>query len=242
MNPSNPACATPGLWIMNSDGTDRRRLNGDGRPVWSHDGHQFLIITFTEPREVTLIDDRPDRKSGFLRVPDRRFFSPPSWAGEGIVVAVTGEDAGDAVVVIDVSSPGASVTETLWKRGQGMDIKPLSPVYSPETNTRVFAGEQEGKGMALYAIQRGKPRPPRRLETEGFDNLLQSLSISPGVRFVAFSSDRPDQRKRCILRQSEGLRSGSGTGSWFGIRLSIRPRQRLNVYRVDSNKPTAIKP
>jgi Tol biopolymer transport system component len=71
----------------------------------------------------------------------------------------------------------------------------ISPVYSPETNTCVFVGEQEGKGLALYSIQRDKPGPPRRLEAEGFDNLLQSLTFSPGGRFVAFSSERPDRRK-----------------------------------------------
>ena len=125
-----------------------------------------------------------------------KLFSPPSWAGERIVVAIAGGEAGDAVVFVDVSNPEeATVTETLWKRGQDLDIKPLSPVYSPETNTCVFVGEQEGKGLALYSIQRGKPGPPRRLEAEGFDNLLQSLSFSPGGRFVAFSSDRPDRRK-----------------------------------------------
>ena len=152
---------------------------------------------------MTVIDDRPDRKSGFLKVPDRTFFSPPSWAGDGIVVAVTGEEAGDAVVLIDVSNPEeATVKATLWKRGQDLDIKPLSPVYSPETNTCVFVGEQEGKGLALYSLQRGKPGPPRRLEAKGFDQLLQSLSFSPGGRFVAFSSDRPDRRRRSIPRAS----------------------------------------
>jgi Tol biopolymer transport system component len=196
MNPSNPANVVPGLWIMNSDGADRRRLEGEGRPAWSYDGHQFLVITFTEPREVTVIDDRPGRKSGYLRVPDRKFFSPPSWAGEGTVVAVTGEEAGDAVVLIDVSNPAeATVTETLWKRGRDLDIRPRSPVYSPETSTCVFVGEQEGKGLALYSIQRSKPGPPRRLEADGFDHLLSSLSFAPGGRFVAFSSDRPDRRK-----------------------------------------------
>jgi Tol biopolymer transport system component len=198
MNPANAAGAEPGLWMMNSDGSGRRRLGGHGRPKWSYDGHQFLIINFTEPREVTVIDDRPGRKSGLLQVPGRKLFSPPSWAGEGIVVAITGEgeEAGDAVVLIDVSNPEeATVTETLWKRGQDLDIKPLSPVYSPETSACVFVGEQEGKGLALYSIQRGKPGPPRRLEAEGFDGLLQSLSFSPGGRFVAFSSDRPDRRK-----------------------------------------------
>jgi hypothetical protein len=145
---------------------------------------------------VTLIDGRLDRKSGLLQVHDREFFSPPSWAGERIIVASTGREAGDAVVLIDVSDPEeATVTETLWKRGQDLDIKPLSPVYSPETKTCVFVGEQEGKGLALYSIQRGKPGPPRRLEAEGFDNILRSLSFAPGGRFVAFSSDRPDRRK-----------------------------------------------
>jgi Tol biopolymer transport system component len=196
MNPSNAAGARPGLWIMNSDGTDRRWLGGEGRPLWSYDRHQFLVITFTEPREVSVIDGRPDRKSGPLQVRDRNFFSPPSWAGERIVVAITGGAAGDAIVLIDASNPEeATVTETLWKRGQGLDIKPLSPVYSPETKTCVFVGEREGKGLALYSIQRGKPGPPRRLEAEGFDNILRSLSFAPGGRFVAFSSDRPDRRK-----------------------------------------------
>jgi RNA polymerase sigma factor (sigma-70 family) len=196
MNPSNAAGARPGLWIMNSDGTDRRWLDGDGRPLWSYERHQLLVVTFTEPREVTLIDGWPDRKSGLLQVRGRKFFSAPSWAGERIIVAVTGGEAGDAVVLIDVSNPEeATVTETLWKRGQDLDIKPLSPVYSPETKTCVFVGEQEGKGLALYSIRRGQPGPPRRLEAEGFDNVLRSLSFAPGGRYVAFSSDRPDRRK-----------------------------------------------
>jgi hypothetical protein len=195
MNPANAAGAVPGLWIMNSDGTDRRWLGGHGRPLWSYERHQFLVITFDEPREVTVIDGRPDRKSGLLQVRDRKFFSPPSWAGERIIVAITGGEAGDAVILIDVSNPGeATVTETLWKRGQGLDIKPSSPVYSPETKTCVFVGEREGKGLALYSIQRGKPGPPRRLEAEGFDSILSSLSFAPGGRFVAFSSDRPDRK------------------------------------------------
>src|SRR5262249_36720942 len=71
-NPANDAGAAPGLWIMNSDGRDRRWLDGDGRPLWSYERHHLLVMTFTEPREVTVIDGRPDRKSGLLRVRDRK--------------------------------------------------------------------------------------------------------------------------------------------------------------------------
>ena len=46
-----------------------------------------------------------------------------------LVYGNNGRSAGDAVVLIDVSNPGeATVTETLWKRGQDLDIRPLSPV------------------------------------------------------------------------------------------------------------------
>jgi hypothetical protein len=195
VNPGAIPGAQVGVWLMNADGTNRRRLEGYGRPRWSPDGHQFLIISFRDPREVTLIDVRPDRKSDLLQVPDRCIYSPPSWAGEGVIVAILGDAEGDTIALLDVTSPEARIKETLWKRGQDLDIKPLSPVYAPETGTCVFVGEQEGKGLALYSIQRGRPGPPRRLEAEGFDHLLQSLSISPGGRFVTFSSDRPDRRK-----------------------------------------------
>jgi hypothetical protein len=196
LNPGAVPGAQMGVWLMRADGSDRQRLEGYGRPRWSPDGHQFLIIPFGDPRQVTVIDDRPEGKSGLLQVPDRQIFSPPSWAGDGNIVAVLGEGAGDSVALIDVADPvEAKIKETLWKRGQDLDIKPLSPVYAPETGTCVFVGEQESKGLALYSIQRGKPGPPRRLEAEGFDHLLQSLSFAPGGRYVVFSSDRPDRRK-----------------------------------------------
>ena len=129
-------------------------------------------------------------------MPDHKVYTPPNWAGEGTVVAILGENAGDTIALLDVTDPAeAKIKQTLWKRRQDSDIKPLSPVYAPETGTCVFVGEQAGKGLALYSVERGRPGPPRRLETEGFDNTLQSLSISPGGRFVTFSSDRPDRRK-----------------------------------------------
>src|SRR5262249_29968965 len=155
-------------------------------PKWSPDGNQFLIISFREPRDVTLIDIRSDRRSDRLNVVGRNILTPPSWAGEATIVAVIGTTVGDTIALLEVSSPEAKIKEILWKRGEGLDIKPLSPVYAPETDTCVFVGQEEGKGLALYSIHRGRPGPPKRLEAEGHDNLLQSLSISPGGRFVAF--------------------------------------------------------
>ena len=44
LDPGSLVGAEAGVWLMKADGSDRRRLGGDGRPRWSPDGHQFLIV------------------------------------------------------------------------------------------------------------------------------------------------------------------------------------------------------
>ncbi len=190
LNPGAGPGAMPGIWLMRADGSERRLLGGTGRPRWSPDSRQFMLISFNDPCEVTLMDARPEM-GGLLQIPDSSVFSVPSWAGQGTIAAVIGAEAGDTVALIDVSQPGQGrVKEILWKRGNGLDVKPYSPVYSPVTKRCVFIGKSKGKGRALYSVEQGKPGPPNRLEAAGFDNLIQDLAFSPDGRYVVFSSDR----------------------------------------------------
>jgi Tol biopolymer transport system component len=193
LNPGQVPGAETGVWIMQRDGSDRKMLGGYGRPRWSPDGHQFLIISFAKAPEVTVIDDRFGRASGVLQIPpEQTLFSIPSWAEDDTIVAVIGEEDGDTIALIDVSTPvEGKVKEVLWKRSKDLDVKPREPVYSPATRRCVFVGE-DPKGMALYALERGKPGTPRRLETAS-DNLVRDLAFSPDGRYVLFSSNRPDR-------------------------------------------------
>jgi hypothetical protein len=93
--------------------------------------------------------------------------------------------------LIDVNDPEqGKIKEVLWKRGKGLDVTPYDPVYSTVTRRCVFAGKHEDKGIALYMFERGKADPPKRLEPEGFDNILMDLAFSPDGRYVLFRSDR----------------------------------------------------
>ncbi len=195
----NPGCVPgtePGVWIMNPDGAGRRRLGGYGRPKWSQDGHQFLIVDFSIPCNITVIDDRPGNKSGTLHIPDQKMFSIPSWVGEGTIVAVLGEEEGETIALVDVSDPEQGrVKEVLYRQRKDFAAKLTYPAYFAASRRCVFVGEVEGKGKALYAFEHGKSDPPRRLESEGFDQVLQDPTFSPDGRHLVFSSDRPDRRR-----------------------------------------------
>jgi Tol biopolymer transport system component len=190
LNPGSAPGVQPGVWIMRADGSDRRLMGGDGRPRWSPDNQQFLIVSPSDPRDVTIVDVRPER-SGALRIADRNIFSEPSWAGEATTVAAIGSDAADTIALVDVSTPDAAkVKEVLWKQGTGLQVRPSWPVYSPAGRRCIFVGEEEGKGQALFSFQAGQAEPPRRLEKEGFDKTIQELALSPDGRYVVFASDR----------------------------------------------------
>jgi type II secretory pathway pseudopilin PulG len=193
LNPDQVPGAETGVYVMQANGADRRFLGGYGRPRWSPGGHQFLLISFSTPYEVTLIDDRPNTSSGVIKIPDQKIFSIPSWAGEGTIIAAIGAEASDSIALVDVTNPDeARVKEILWKKSSGPDLRPHEPIYSPATRRSIFVGE-DAKGMALYSLEPGKPSEPKRLEPGAMDNLIRDLAFSPDGRFVLFSSNRPDR-------------------------------------------------
>src|SRR5262249_15293100 len=65
---SNADGVPTGVWLMNADGSDRRLLGAYGVPRWSPHGGQLMIVSFGNPRQVTIMDANPD-KSGALELP-----------------------------------------------------------------------------------------------------------------------------------------------------------------------------
>jgi Tol biopolymer transport system component len=193
-NPHQIPDAETGIWIMGSDGNDRRHLGGYGRPKWSADVHQFLVISFASPCEVTLIDDRPAKKSGIVKISGHQIYGIPSWAGEQTMVAVLGDGAGtagDTIALVDLSNMyRPEVKQVLWKKGDGSGPSPGEVAWSHLDGQCIFVGS-DPRGMALYAVDASMPgMPPRRLEREGLDKLVRDLAFSPDGRYLLFSSSR----------------------------------------------------
>ena len=146
-----------GIWLMRSDGSQRRRLGGFGRPKWSPDGRQFMLTDFSIPANVRLMEKTTGRISS-LRLKDREFWSAPNWVSDGTIVAVVGQGWGYTIALIDVTDPArAKVKEVLWEmnfKGKGIDANPHAPVYATSAQSLRVHRRTEGGDGALF-VQAG---------------------------------------------------------------------------------------
>lgn len=183
--------AAPGVWLMQSDGTERRKLGADlfGIPKWSPNGRRLLVTTFTSPCRLTVVEDPVKPVVKAVQLDGGEFFSVPAWADDGkTIVAVVKVGRDVSVSLVDVSDPEqAKLKHVLWRKGDGLSVAPFYPVYSPERGRCVFVGRNENREEALYAFEPGRTKP-QRIEPAGYAGKIASLSLSPDGRYVLFCS------------------------------------------------------
>jgi Tol biopolymer transport system component len=179
--------AQPGIWIMNADGSERRRLGAFGRPLWSTDGKQILLVSFSASPRLSLIEVETGLEQP-VEIAGKAFASVPAWAGSAqTIVSVIHEEEVASIALVDLANPKApKVEKTLWTP-KSLQVQPTRPVYSAKMKRCVFVGS-DSRGSALYLQDKdGAPRP---LEKDHFDNQLTGLSISPDGKTILFISDR----------------------------------------------------
>ncbi len=190
LNPGALADAEPGIWIMNADGTNRRRIADGDVPKWSPDGKKILSVSFSNPCTVTLIDAKSG-ESQPVELADHQFFSVPSWAGDGqtLVAVVQGKGA-LMIALVDVSDPAkAKIKEVVWPRGIGVSDEPIYPVYSAEAKRCVFVGRSP-LGFFLYRIDADTKGVPLKLEPNALGERIAGLAITRDGNRVLFCSER----------------------------------------------------
>jgi len=187
-----------GVWLMNADGTERRRVADPGAPFWSPQGDQLMINNFSEPTQCRLLDLATGRQET-VQGPGYHLISWPRWVRRRMLVAVictgTGQDDA-AIALLDVSIPArAKIVRVLWKRGPELDILPRWPLYRASTEGYLFVGvEQPSSKRNLYDLSRWDGGRAVSIQPESRPDQLEGLFLSPGDRYLLFNANRPERR------------------------------------------------
>ena len=211
LNPGGVPGAEAGVWLMQTDGSQRRLLGSFGRPKWSPDSRQFMLIDFAIPADVTMMDVRPEKER------------PPAITRSAILLGTElGErrdDRGSRRRRIrrhhrpdrrDQPTTGenhrSSLEDELQRQGPRASVRSTRRTR-PRTGRCVFIGK-ENEGMALYSFRRGHADPPKRLEPEGLRLTDAGRGLVAGwpVRRLLQQSSRPAAarvrpRRRCPRRE-----------------------------------------
>ena len=196
IHPSAEIGPDTGVWLIHTDGSQRRCVADLGAPYWSPDGRKFLINSYSLPTESTIID-LETKEGSVVEVPGHQIFSWPRWVGPGTLVSALAPKEkydGDSIGLLDVSKPAeAKVIEVLWKRSEGPNITPRWPAYRPKTGRCFFTSEVPGK-RAIYSVQRGeslRASPMGAAVENATNNWISGLSFSPDGRYLVFCANGP---------------------------------------------------
>ncbi|MDF1745339.1 MAG: M56 family metallopeptidase [Gimesia sp.] len=193
INGKNPLEAKAGLWVMDADGKNRRRLGYAVHGQWSPDGKSILAVSsHMSPRKFLLFDVKTGKRKEILT--NYTGISLPTWAPNKKQFAATVMDGKDRVLgVFDPVEAPESYTE-LWRNpwGGGNEknwFDETWPDWSPDGTT--IALTLNGSSIQLIDT------------TE--DSAVKQLDVAPENTEVFFVAWSPDSKRLSFSLLGPGL-------------------------------------
>ena len=124
------------VWIMNADGSQKRKLVKGRDPAWSQDGQQICFVSsqFVGNDEIYLI--RPDG-TDMRRITDNKKFDWfPSWSPSGDRLVFNSERFGGQEIVISSSDGSQQTRVTIAEKTYERE-----PVWSPDGKALTYSGK-----------------------------------------------------------------------------------------------------
>jgi len=199
LNSNTPTGEEWGTWMMDSDGSKRRRLCSGWYPRWSSDGKSICVLTTTErPSSLKLYDVKSGESRKLLGDDWTVANSGGSWSADGKRVAFIGTRDGKmhlAIAEVDAKEPSVGIVYTesdperrligppAWcptKKQLLMGIQKLEPPDADRSWQHTF----------VYSIHSEMPTTPSLFEKKQVGRINRSMTWSPDGRQVVFSSER----------------------------------------------------
>jgi TolB protein len=165
-----------GIWVMNADGSARRRLTtraGDGDPTWSPDGRRIAYRkSVSGGFDLWVVPAAGGKARSLLRTPQANE-TGPDWSPDGRRIAF--ESTRGAGIQIWVMSLSSKVARRLTAGGRGS----FSPDWAPDGRRIAFS-----TGGQIAVVDADRPRP--RLLPSGSPRSADDPAWSPDGRRITF--------------------------------------------------------
>ncbi len=199
LNGDNPANAAGGVWVMDADGGNRRRLTDGWYPRWSPDGKQLACHAWLENGKASLfiVDVATSAAKPLFTVGGWELglyggtWSP---AGDRIVFVGT-HDGHNQLATIDPNRGEDSIRILYRNEEDGRELFG-PPVWSPDGKQVIFGIQQTAAGPRqfwdsyLYSIAADVRSGPVLLEGRKVGHINRGMAWSPDSKQVIFSSER----------------------------------------------------
>ena len=140
----------PTVWVVDADGSDRKRLAGGLFPSWSPDGKRIVYTAYAGERPYLAVMNSDGSESRSLgaslleRLSGRVSDEEPAWSPDGEKIAFAHEAEGDLYVMNSNGSGRTRLTDL-----PSYDHWP--PTWSPDS-TRIAFTSEDAKSSAIYVM------------------------------------------------------------------------------------------
>ena len=200
VNPGNPDGVAGGIWLMNSDGTDKRRFGHGWYTRWSPDGSEICVQDYqTNPNSLLIYQLETGEYRRVLGDDIGVAFGGANWSADGEqLVTIVIRDGEQQLITINKAGDRDSI-RVICRESMKDRMLVGPPVLAPDGSEIVFAiqdevngdfGRRDWKKTYLHLVSNEVDSEPRLLEKNKIGLINRSMEWSRDSQKIIFSSER----------------------------------------------------
>lgn len=189
LNNKVPSGDERGIWVMDADGKNRRRVTNGCHPHWSPDGKSLLTVTsFRSPRQLTLVEVATGKRTRLLR--NEIVLGQPAWSPDGKQIAITVQDNDERVLCLFKPERESTDRKEVWRQPFSQKYEETWPDWSSDGESLVFTvWDRITGGILIVDVAAGSNNKPKRADEIPQTTSIRDCQWASNGKQILFATD-----------------------------------------------------